>query len=322
MGILSRPGSRCILLTSLVGALALAMCQDRLDPYFVQVLIFAGINVTLAVSLNLVMGETGQFSLCHAAFMGVGAYASAMLTRSLLPHLLPASSLAGDSAWCQALFLPVLILSGLAAAVAGLLVGIPSLRLSGDYLAIVTLGFGEIIRVFLQNTPALGGARGLEGILPCTNLFWSLGAAAITIYTVRSLIRSTYGRGFLAVRDDEIAAEAMGIDSTKFKVVAFVIGAFFAGVAGALYAHAVEFISPDAFSFLKSIEILVSVILGGMGHVFGVASAAVLLTGLNEWMRGLAEYRMVAYALLIILLMILRPQGLLGGFSRLLPHRK
>ena len=171
----------------------------------------------------------------------------------------------------------------------------------------VTLGFGEIIRVLLQNTNAVGGARGMEGILPVTNLFWAVGGAVVTLYTMMALVRSTYGKGFHAVRDDEIAAAAMGIDTTRFKITAFVIGAFFAGIAGALYAHAVEFISPEGFNFLRSFEIIVMVILGGMGRPIGVAVAAILITLLNEWLRDLSGYRMVVYALIIILFMILRP---------------
>jgi branched-chain amino acid transport system permease protein len=161
----------------------------------------------------------------------------------------------------------------------------------------------------------------MEGILPATNLFWAVGAAVVTLYTMIVLVRSTYGRGFQAVRDDEIAAAAMGIDTTRFKVTAFVIGAFFAGVAGALYAHAVEFISPEGFNFLRSFEIIAMVILGGLGRPVGVAIAAVLITLLNEWLRDLSEYRMVAYALIIILFMILRPTESLAPFlRRLLPR--
>ena len=309
----------------LIAAL-LQVCSGGIDPYTSQVMIFAAINVILAVSLNLVMGETGQFSLCHAAFMAVGAYASALITGRALPALLPHLSWTGSSWASQASFLPVLVCAGLVAAVAGLIVGGPSLRLRGDYLAMVTLGFGEIIRVLLQNTNAVGGARGMEGILPATNLFWAVGVAVVTLYTMMALVRSTYGKGFHAVRDDEIAAAAMGIDTTRFKVTAFVIGAFFAGVAGALYAHAVQFISPEGFNFLRSFEIIVMVILGGLGRPVGVAVAAILITLLNEWLRDLSEYRMVVYALIIILFMILRPGDRLAPLWRqlrtLLPSAK
>ena len=308
------------LAVALAGAVLLQSCGGWIDPYVTQVILFASINVILAVSLNLVMGETGQFSLCHAAFMAVGAYASALLTGRLLPASFPHLVLNGTSPSSQALFLPVLVISGLVAALAGFVVGAPSLRLRGDYLAMVTLGFGEIIRVILQNTNAVGGARGMEGILPVTNLFWAVGTAAVALYTMIALVRSTYGRGFHAVRDDEIAAAAMGINTTKFKVTAFVIGAFFAGVAGALYAHAVEFISPEGFNFLRSFEIIVMVILGGLGRPVGVAVAAILITLLNEWLRDLSQYRMVVYALIIILFMIYRPSEKIATLlHRLLP---
>lgn len=313
---------RLALAAGIALAVLLQLCGGWIDPYTTQVILFAAINVILAVSLNLVMGETGQFSLCHAAFMGVGAYTSALLTGKALPALLPHLAWTGASWASQLTFLPVLIIAGLIAAFAGLIVGGPSLRLRGDYLAMVTLGFGEIIRVLLQNTNAVGGARGMEGILPATNLFWAIGFAAVTLYSMIALVRSTYGRGFQAVRDDEIAAEAMGINTTRFKVTAFVIGAFFAGVAGALYAHAVEFISPEGFNFLRSFEIIVMVILGGLGRPVGVAVAAILITLLNEWLRDLSQYRMVVYALIIILFMIFRPTESLGPFFRgLLPRR-
>ena len=304
-------------------AVLLQLGGGWIDPYTTQVVLFAAINVILAVSLNLVMGETGQFSLCHAAFMAVGAYTSAILTGKALPTLLPHLSWTGSSWASQVFFLPVLLIGGSVAALAGFIVGGPSLRLRGDYLAMVTLGFGEIIRVLLQNANFVGGARGMEGILPATNLFWAVGFAVLSVYTMIALVRSTYGRGFQAVRDDEIAAAAMGIDTTRVKVTAFVIGAFFAGVAGGLYAHAVEFISPEGFNFLRSFEIIVMVILGGLGRPVGVAIAAILITLLNEWLRDLSQYRMVVYALIIILFMILRPAETLRPLlSRVLPGRK
>ncbi len=309
------------LAAGLLIAALLQVCSAGLDPYTTQVMIFAAINVILAVSLNLVMGETGQFSLCHAAFMAVGAYTSAMITGKALPSILPHFQWTGSSWASQISFLPVLLCAGLTAALAGLIVGGPSLRLRGDYLAMVTLGFGEIIRVLLQNTNVVGGARGMEGILPVTNLFWAVGGAVVTLYTMMALVRSTYGKGFHAVRDDEIAAAAMGIDTTSFKITAFVIGAFFAGIAGSLYAHAVEFISPEGFNFLRSFEIIVMVILGGMGRPVGVAVAAILVTLLNEWLRDLSGYRMVVYALIIILFMILRPGERLAPWWRQLVSR-
>jgi branched-chain amino acid transport system permease protein len=302
------PKPHLALLLSLAAAVAVSLLSDQIDPYFLDVLTSVGINVILAVSLNLVNGHTGQFSLGHAGFMSVGAYLSAAVTLNLGPAWFGDG---GGTALQQAvLFLGALLVGGLSAAAAGLLVGIPSLRLRGDYLAIVTLAFGEIIRVVFQNVDALGGALGLNGIPPYTTIGWVLGAAALTVFTVGCLVRSTYGRGFIAVHDDEIAAEAVGLDTTRYKTVAFVVGAFFAGVAGGLYGHYKLTITPGGFDFNKSIEIVVMVILGGMGNTVGVILAAVLLTLLPEFLRPVAEYRMVLYALLLIGLMIARPQGL------------
>jgi branched-chain amino acid transport system permease protein len=208
------------------------------------------------------------------------------------------------------LFFFALIAGGLAAALAGLLVGVPSLRLKGDYLALVTLGFGEIIRVVFQNVDALGGALGLNGIPAYTTIFWVLAAASVTVWAVTCLVNSTYGRGFLATRDDEIAAEAVGLDTTRYKIVAFVVGAFFAGIAGGLYGHFKLTITPTGFDFTKSIEIVVMVILGGMGNTLGVILGAVLLTLLPEFLRPVAEYRMIIYSALLIGIMLLRPGGL------------
>jgi branched-chain amino acid transport system permease protein len=200
------------------------------------------------------------------------------------------------------------------------LVGAPSLRLKGDYLAIVTLGFGQIIAVIFRNIESLGGALGLNGIPARTNLFWAFSAAALTVYVVTALVNSTYGRGFLATHDDEVAAEAMGMNTTRYKIVAFVTGAFFAGIAGSLSGHFTLTINPKGFDFNKSIEIVVMVIVGGMGLTVGVIIAAVLLTLLPEGLRMLSgvspslkwigETRPLLYAILLIALMILRPQGL------------
>ena len=299
-------------LLALAGALLLAAgigaVSDRIDPYFLDVLTGIGINVILAVSLNLVNGYTGQFSLGHAGFMSVGAYCAAAITLFAGPGLLGPS---GGSALGQgSLFLAALLCGGLCAALAGLLVGVPSLRLKGDYLAIVTLGFGEIIRVIFQNVGALGGALGLNGIPAYTTISWVVSFAAVAIFTVLCLVHSTYGRGFIATHDDEIAAEAVGLNTTRYKIVAFVVGAFFAGIAGGLYAHFKQAIAPAGFDFTKSIEIVVMVILGGMGNTMGVILGAVLLTLLPELLRPIADYRMIIYSLILIVLMISRPQGL------------
>lgn len=303
--------------------------SGAINNYKLQILIFIGINVTLAVSLNLINGYTGQFSLGHAGFMAIGAYVSAYLSTEHSVGFF--SAVGGANSYSIALlFISVLITGGLAAALAGLIVGVPSLRLKGDYLAIVTLGFGEIIRVLIQNTEAVGGPRGYSGIAGYTTLFWTYAVAAITIYIVVSLIDSTYGRGFLTVRDDEIAAESIGINTTRYKVTAFVLGAFFAGVAGGLYAHSTTYINPSGFDFQRSIEIVIMVILGGMGSTAGVAFAAILLTLLLEYLRFVSGYewlpeiirritanRVIIYSLVLIALMLLRPQGLFGSLPRL-----
>ena len=298
---------------SLLGAILLSFAvsyfSDHLDPYFLRVIVTVGINITLAVSLNLVNGYTGQFSLGHAGFMCVGAYTSAVITMFVTPALLGQVFPPGHlNSWL--IFPCAMLISGIAAAISGLVVGIPSLRLKGDYLAIVTLGFGEIIRIIFLNIPAVGAARGLPGIPTYTNLFWAYAVAFITIYVVLAIVHSSYGRGFIAVHDDEIAAEAMGINTTKYKIIAFTVSAFFAGIAGALYAHYKTFISPNGFDFMRSIEIVVMVILGGMGNTIGVIGAAILLTVLPEVLRPVEDYRMVLYSLLLIVLMLTRPQGL------------
>jgi len=296
------------LLAAVAVAYGLSAFSSHFDPYYLDVAIGIGINIILAVSLNLVNGYTGQFSLGHAGFMAVGAYLSAAVTMLLGPKLLGET---GGVAWQQnVLFFAALVAGGLSAAFAGLLVGLPSLRLKGDYLAIVTLGFGEIIRVIFQNYEPLGGALGLNGIPAYTTTFWVLAFGALTVFVVYCLVHSTYGRGFLATRDDEIAAEAIGLNTTRYKIVAFVVGAFFAGVAGGLYGHFKQTISPAGFDFTKSIEIVVMVILGGMGNTAGVILAAILLTLLPEVLRSVADYRMILYSLLLIVLMLVRPQGL------------
>ncbi len=296
------------LVATVLAAFGVSFFSDRIDPYYLDVMIGVGINVILAVSLNLVNGYTGQFSLGHAGFMSVGAYLSAAVTLLAGPRLLGED---GGTALQQGLlFLAALVMGGAGAALAGLAVGIPSLRLKGDYLALVTLGFGEIIRVIFQNVESLGGALGLNGIPNYTNVFWVYAFAALTVFTVVCLVRSTYGRGFLATQDDEIAAEAVGIDTTRYKIVAFVVGAFFAGVAGGLYGHFKLTITPTGFDFTKSIEIVVMVILGGMGNTPGVILAAILLTVLPEMLRAVEQYRMVLYSLLLIVLMLVRPKGL------------
>jgi branched-chain amino acid transport system permease protein len=291
------------LLLALVAFLVLQSLSGSFNRYYLGVSIDIAINVILAVSLNLITGHTGQFSLGHCGFMAVGAYVSAMLSLAAARGGLPPSL-------APFIFTLALLAGGVFSALAGLAVGIPSFRLRGDYLAIVTLGFGEIIRVFFQTFEPAGAASGLKGIPNHTTLAWAWGAAAVTVYVVASLVNSTFGRGFLAVRDDEIAAGAMGVNPMRYKLIAFTVGSFFAGIAGGLFAHHKVFLSPTGFDFMRSIEVVVMVILGGMGRTAGVIVAAVLLTILPEALRGFADYRMILYSLLIIVLMITRPQGL------------
>lgn len=301
------------LLVALAVSAGVSLCSGQIDDYAQDILLNIGINIILAVSLNLVNGHTGQFSLGHAGFMSLGAYGASIFSLELGSKL--TGMMGGEGTVTTGLtFLIALLVGGLCAAVCGWMVGVPSLRLRGDYLAIVTLGFNEIIRVVLQNTSGngpFGGALGLKGIPQTTSLFWAFGIASITVYVISSMVNSTYGRGFLAVRDDEVAAEAMGVNTVRYKVTAFVVGAFFAGLAGGLYAHLRGTISPEGFNFLKSVDVVVIVILGGMGSTPGVVLAAIVLTLLNEKLRDFEQYRMVVFSLILIVMMIVRPQGLL-----------
>lgn len=301
-----------LLLAALLISFAVSRFSDQFDNYYLDIALTAGISIVLAVSLNLVNGHTGQFSLGHAGLMAVGAYGSAIVSIELGPKLL--GILGANDFGKGAAFLLALLTGGVLAALFGWIIGVPSLRLRGDYLAIVTLGFNEIIRVLLQNTKpdsVFGGALGLSGIPSRTTLFWTFGAAAVCVYVVTSMVNSTWGRGFLAVRDDEVAASSAGISTTRYKVTAFVVGAFFAGIGGGLYAHQKGAINPEGFNFLKSFDVVVIVILGGMGSTVGVIAAAIVLTVLNEYLRDFEQYRMIIFSLLLIVMMLLRPQGLL-----------
>lgn len=328
--------TKILFLVSAVVVFGINLISDSINSYYYQIIIYAGINIILASSLNLINGYTGQFSLGHAGFMAIGAYAAAAISTYMAPTLLAVlgDGTFGKSVW----FMFVLLAGGTGAALVGVIVGVPSLRLKGDYLAITTLGFSEIIRVTIQNLDVIGASQGFRGVyvydngvrslemvpelsdmafkfydIPkYTDFFWTFLIVAVIIFGITNLMRSTYGRGFIAVKDDEIAAEAMGINTTKFKVTAFIIGAFFAGVAGGLYAHFLQYINPEDFNFLRSVEIVAMVILGGMGSTFGVVLAAIILTVLPELLRDIQQYRMIIYALLLIIMMILRPQGLFG----------
>lgn len=286
--------------------------MDVIGPFWQLNLILIGINIILAVSLNLITGFAGQFSIGHAGFMAIGAYLGAVMTVKFhLPFL-------------------VAILTGAATAgLLGFVIGLPTLRLSGDYLAIATLGLGEIIRISILNTPYLGGATGLMGIPRYTNFTWVFIAVVITVFFIKNLINSSHGRACVSVRENEIAAEAMGINTTKYKVMAFTIGAAFAGVAGTLFSHYFYIAHPASFTFMKSFDILTMTVLGGLGSITGSITAAIILTFISAALAPYPEWRMVIYSLLLIVLMLYRPQGLFGNkeisfkvFGRLIGGKK
>lgn len=274
-----------------------------INEYIVRVIINCGIACILALSLNLVNGCAGQFSLGHAGFMAVGAYVASTLSTIYPAGAFMQSHLGVGIA---------VVVGGFCAAVAGYLVGLPSLRLRGDYLAIVTLGFGEIIRIIILNIDAVGGPRGLPGIPRLSTFFWVYLWAALTFVVLFRLVRSSFGRAILSVREDEIAAESMGINTAQYKVRAFVISSFFAGIAGALFAHYQGFVDPSSFSFNRSVEVVIMVVMGGMGSFSGSIIGALLVTLLPEFLRFLDKYRMVVFPAILISTMLLRPRGLLG----------
>lgn len=284
----------------------------KISPYVVQVFTLAGINIILAVSLNLINGFTGQFSIGHAGFMAIGAYASAFVSVTFGGRLEGLFAFLPAGARTGAVLLIVLAFGAALAAVAGFLVGVPSLRLRGDYLAIVTLGFGEIIRVFILNIDTIGGARGYSGIPKYASFGWVYFFAVASIVLVYRIVNSSFGRTLLAVREDEIAAEAMGVDTTRAKVISFVISAGMAGVAGGLFAHYLMYIHTNSFTFLKSIEIIIMIVIGGLGSISGSVLGGVLYIGLAEVLRQFERYRMVVFSLLLVLIMIFRPQGIMG----------
>lgn len=286
--------------------------------YYRGILITIGINIILATSLNVVCGYLGQLPLGHAGFMAVGAYAGAIFMKST-----PAAQLlrAGNNAAVIPYLIIAVLLSALVAGLFGLLIGIPALRLKGDYLAIITLGFGEIIRVVLTNIDSvLGfkftyGASGLARIPKFTSLNVIFVFTVICLFLIHVFMKSRHGRAVLSIRDNEIAAESVGINTTFYKTTAFVFSAMLAGVAGCLYAGYIGSLYPSTFKFMKSIEILVMVVLGGMGSMLGSVISAIVLTALPEMLRSFSDYRMVAYSLALVLMMLFRPKGLMGTYD-------
>ncbi|NLZ93289.1 MAG: branched-chain amino acid ABC transporter permease [Firmicutes bacterium] len=277
-----------------------------INGYYDHILTKICMFIIAAVSLNLINGICGQFSIGHAGFMAVGAYTAAIFTKN--PDLFIPAAIAG-----MPRFFIALAIGGSVAAFVGFLVGLPTLRLRGDYLAITTLGFGEIIRVLLLNWKFVGGASGYFGIKPYANFLSVYILAVITVVVLSNFIASSYGRACIAIREDEVAAETMGINTTKYKIIAFVLAAFFAGIAGGIYAHLMQAIMPRDFSFLVSIDILLMVVLGGLGSTSGSIVAAIFLTIVTESLRRFQSLRVIIYSLVLIFIMIFRPQGLLGN---------
>jgi len=284
-----------VVLFAIYGVVQLGISNNLISDYYQTNIFLAGINIILAATLNLINGFTGHLSLGHAGFMAVGAYTSVVLTMKLgYPF-------------------PLAVLAGMAfAAVVGFIIGLPTLRLRGDYLAIATLGFGEIIRVVLVNIEYLGGATGILGIPRIVNWTWLFWSTVLTLVLIRNFVRSSHGRACLAIRENELAAEMMGVNTTYYKVLAFVLGAAGAGLAGSLYAHYFYVIQPSKFSFLLSFDILVMVMVGGLGSLTGSCVGALLLTVLSALLQNFPEFRMVLYAVMLIISAIYRPQGLLG----------
>ncbi len=291
---------------------------EVINAYLIQIINVSLVYIILAVSLNLINGFTGQFSIGHMGFAAVGAYTSATLTTLILkitPTSLPN----------YILFIIAILIGGCFAGLVGFIIGFPSLRLKGDYLAIMTLGFGEIIRTILNNIDYVGGPRGLLGIPKFSSFPIIFLAALITIIIIRNLVFSTHGRALLSIRENEVAAELVGINTTNYKILAFVVGAFFAGIGGGLLAHLIQIAHPTQFGFMYSILVLIMVYAGGMGSISGSVIAAFVLTFLSEGLRvGLAslsdllkfpvgdQWRMVIYALLLIFIMLFRTEGLMG----------
>ncbi len=282
---------------------------EVINPYWQQILCFAGIMAVSALGLNLIYGYTGQFSLGHAAFYGIGAYVAAYLSKSI-HSTNPLILLLG------------IICGGILAGLVAFLIGLPILRLRSDYLGIATLGFGIIMKIVFDNAdaviPSLGGSRGMTGIPRLTTFAWVFGVFVIGIIVLRNLVYSSIGRALVSIREDEVASEAVGVNTTKYKTIGFVIGCVYAGVAGALYAHLYAFLHPMNFDFLKSIDVLLIIVLGGLGSISGTIITAFAWTFLLEGLRvvlpeAILDWRLVIYPLLLIIVMLIRPKGIFGG---------
>jgi branched-chain amino acid transport system permease protein len=280
---------------------AAASAFEFLDLYLQLILIYVGINIILTVSLNLINGYMGEFSVGHAGFMAVGAYVASLLT----VHVFPPGAV-------NILFPLAILAGGVGAALIGFLVAIPSFKTRGDYLAIVTLAFCMIVKSVLENIDAVGGPRGLLGMEKLTTLPWVFFWTALSVWVIRNLVYSNFGRGVLSIREDEIASDLMSVNTRQVKIIAFVVSSFFAGIAGGLFAHALQFINPRMFDILKSTDILIMVYLGGIASISGSIIGAIIYTILLEILRPLGIWRMVLMPLMLVLLMIYRPRGIMG----------
>lgn len=288
-----------LLLFLLYLAFAFSINNGFLSRYQVGILILVCINIILATSLNVTVGCLGQITLGHAGFMSIGAYTAALITKAGLVSGTPG-------------YLIALVCGGILAGVVGIIIGIPALRLNGDYLAIITLAFGEIIRVLIEYFNFTGGAQGLNGIPRYNNFSLIYLLMVVSVVAMYSIMTSRHGRAILAIREDEIASKASGINTTYYKTFSFVISAIFAGIAGGIYAHNIGVLGAKQFDYNYSINILVMVVLGGMGSFTGSILAAIVLTILPEGLRVFEEYRMIIFPMILILMMIFRPNGLLG----------
>lgn len=273
--------------------------------YFQGICTTACYTIIMVASLNLVVGYMGEFSLGHAGFVSVGAYISAITSNAL----------AGKGLSDILLFIVALLAGGIAAGIAGVLVGIPALRLRGDYLAIVTVAFAEIIRVCFCNFPITGGGKTMSGILKLSTFPRAFCVMVICVTIMYMFVRSRYGRAVKAIREDYIAASASNINVTYYKVLTFSLAAFFAGVGGALYAHYMTAMIPTNFNFMYSAELLSEVIIGGSGSLTGSIIGASFLSSLPEVMRQFSQYRILAYSIVLVLVMVFRPVGIFGRWE-------
>jgi branched-chain amino acid transport system permease protein len=326
-------GAKTTAILNILAAVLLGLfiwwAEDNLDGYSIQILNLIAVNIILALSLNLIYGFTGLFSLGHAGFMAIGAYVCSILIlapeqKEMLFILEPAYD------WVQAAqapFFVAVVAGGLAAALFGVVVGVPLLRLGDDYLGMATLGFAEIVRIIAINLPRLtNGALGFKGIPDYANLWWNFGWCLFTLFVVIRLIRSNSGNVFKAIRDDETAAKAMGVDVFRHKLLSFTIGAFFAGVGGALLGSLLATIDPKMFTFVLTFNVLMIVVTGGLGSITGSVLAGIVITFMLEWLRfvenpvyfgdwelpGIPGMRMVVFSLALIFIILFRREGFMG----------